>query len=97
VRFAGRCSWPGECFDSRPGTLEHFLTERYCFYSPSERGNVYRGEIHRHPWSLQRTEAEVESLAMTAQVGFALQVMKPLLHFSRRLDTLAWLPRRVDA
>jgi uncharacterized protein YqjF (DUF2071 family) len=97
ARFAGRY-WPlGEPFNPRPGTLEHFLTERYCLYSASERGNVYRGDIHHHPWPLQRAEAEAESLAMTEQIGVALPGMKPLLHFSRRLDTLAWSPRRVDA
>jgi uncharacterized protein YqjF (DUF2071 family) len=97
ARFAGRY-WPlGKPFNSRLRTLEHFLTERYCLYSASERGNVYRGDIHHHPWPLQRAEAEVESLAMTTQIGVALPDMTPLLHFSRRLDTLAWPPRRVDA
>jgi uncharacterized protein YqjF (DUF2071 family) len=95
ARFAGRY-WPvGEPFNSRPGTLEHFLTERYCLYSVSERGNVYRGDIHHHPWPLQPAEAEVVSLAMTEQIGVALPEMKPVLHFSRSLDTLAWPPQRI--
>ncbi len=93
ARFAGRYRPVGESFNSRPGTLEHFLTERYCLYSG--RGNVYRGEIHHHPWPLQRAEAEVESLAMTEQMGVTLPKTEPLLHFSRRLDTLAWPPRRM--
>jgi uncharacterized protein YqjF (DUF2071 family) len=95
ARFAGRYRPVGEPFGSRPGTLEHFLTERYCLYSAGGRGNVYRGDIHHHPWPLQRAEAEVESLAMTEQMGVTLPETEPLLHFSRRLDTLAWPPRRV--
>jgi uncharacterized protein YqjF (DUF2071 family) len=87
----------GELLNSSPGTLEHFLTERYCLYSASERGNVYRGDIHHHPWPLQRAEAGIESLAMPAQIGVALPERDPLLHFSRRLDTLAWTPRRIRA
>ena len=97
AQFAGRYRPVGEPFNSRPGTLEHFLTERYCLYSASERGNAYRGDIHHHRWPLQRAEAEVESLTMTAQIGVALPETEPLLHFSRRLDTLAWPPRRVAA
>ena len=97
AQFAGRYRPVGELFNSSPGTLEHFLTERYCLYSASERGNVYRGDIHHHPWPLQRAEAAIESLAMTAQIGVALPEREPLLHFSRRLDTLAWTPRRIRA
>jgi uncharacterized protein len=95
ARFAGRYRPVGDPFNSRPGTLEHFLTERYCLYSVSGRGNVYRGDIHHHPWPLQRAEVEIESLAMTEQIGVALPKMEPILHFSSRLDVLAWPPKRV--
>ena len=97
ARFAGRYRPVGEPSNARPGTLEHFLTERYCLYSASERDRVYRGDIHHHPWPLQRAEAEVESLAMTEQIGVALPEREPLLHFSRRQDTLAWPPRRIGS
>ncbi len=95
ARFAGRYRPVGEPFNSRPGTLEHFLTERYCLYSASKKGNVYHGDIHHHPWPLRRAEAEIQSLAMTEQIGVALPEMEPLLHFSKRLDVLAWPPRRI--
>ncbi len=32
----------------QPGSLEHWLTERYCFYT-RHRGRIYRGEIHHRP------------------------------------------------
>lgn len=95
ARFAGRYRPVGDRFHSRPGTLEHFLTERYCLYAVDGRGNVFRGDIHHHPWPLRRAELEVESLAMTEQIGVALPHSEPLLHFSKRLDTLAWPPRRI--
>ena len=95
ARFAGRYRPVGDPSNSRPGTLEHFLTERYCLYSASKRGNVYRGDIHHHPWPLRRTELETGSLAMTEQIGVELPEMEPLLHFSKRLDVLAWPPQRI--
>ncbi len=95
ARFAGRYRPVGDPFNSRPGTLEHFLTERYCLYSADKRGKVRRGDIHHHPWPLQEAEAEIESLAMTEQIGVTFPRTEPILHFSRRLDTLAWFPRRV--
>jgi uncharacterized protein YqjF (DUF2071 family) len=95
ARFAGRYRPMGEPFNSHPGMLEHFLTERYCLYSAGGTGNVYRGDIHHHRWPLQRAEAEVQSLTMTEQIRVTLPQTEPLLHFSRRLDTLAWSPRRI--
>jgi uncharacterized protein len=97
ARFAGRYRPVGDPFNARPGTLEHFLTERYCLYSASGRGAVYRGEIHHHPWPLRGAEIEVESLAMTEQIGVVLPRTEPLLHFSSRLDVLAWPARRIDS
>jgi uncharacterized protein YqjF (DUF2071 family) len=95
AQFVGRYRPVGEPFNSRPGTLEHFLTERYCLYSADKKGGVYRGDIHHHPWPLQRAKIEIGSLVMTEQIGVVLPETEPLLHFSERLDVLAWLPRRV--
>jgi uncharacterized protein len=36
ARFTGRYRPVGGPFNSRPGTLERFLTERYCLYSASK-------------------------------------------------------------
>jgi uncharacterized protein YqjF (DUF2071 family) len=92
-----------ERFDSRPGTLEHFLTERYCLYSAgateraSGSGRVRRGDIHHRLWPLQGAEIEVEELEMTAQIGLALPDTEPTVHYARRLDVAAWPPKRIDA
>ena len=95
AEFAARYGPSGEPFESGPGTLENFLTERYCLYAADKRGNVSRGDVHHHLWPLQPAEAEVEKIAMTEQIGVTLPRTDPLLHFSERLDVLAWLPRRI--
>ena len=95
AEFAARYRPVGELSETRPGTLESFLTERYCLYAADAAGNVYRGDIHHHPWPLQPAEAEVEKLTMTEQIGVALPETGPVLHFSERLDVLAWSPRRI--
>jgi uncharacterized protein len=46
-------------------------------------------------WPLQPAEAEVGTLAMTQQIGLKLPQTAPILHFSKRLDVLAWPPCRV--
>ncbi len=99
ARFVGRYRATGERFDSRPGTLENFLTERYCLYSAGVGGNgrVRRGDIHHRMWPLQSAEVEVEELEMTARIGVSLPDTKPVLHYASRLDIVAWPPRGIDS
>jgi uncharacterized protein YqjF (DUF2071 family) len=85
----------GEVFEPKNGTLEHFLTERYCLYAAASRGRLYRGEIQHPPWRLQVAEAEFGWNSMSEAAGFTLPLEKPLLHFSRRQDMVAWAPHRI--
>jgi uncharacterized protein YqjF (DUF2071 family) len=85
----------GEAYRSQPGSLEHWLTERYCLYSANRRGVVWRGEIDHAAWPLQSAEAEIEEHTMTAQIGLATPAARPVLHFARRLDVIAWWPERI--
>ena len=36
-----------------PGTLEHFLIERYLLYSQSHSGQLLRGQVHHAPYPLR--------------------------------------------
>ena len=93
--FVARYGPSGRPFESGPGSIESFLTERYCLYSADGRNNVRRGEIHHQMWPLQPAEVEVRTLAMTQQIGLKPPETEPILHFSKRLDVLAWLPRKI--
>ena len=81
----------------RPGTLEHWLTERYCLYTTDRRGRLYQGEIHHLPWPLQTAEAEIHTNTLARAAGFDLPEVAPLLHFARRLDVILWPLRRLEA
>ena len=76
-----------------PGTLAHWLTERYCLYAV-HRDVVYRGEIHHASWPLQDASAQIEVNSMAAAAGISLPDTKPLLHFSKRQDVLVWPLRK---
>lgn len=78
------------------GTLEHWLTERYCLYTISGR-SLYRGEIHHRPWPLEDAEAEIESNTMAAAAGIALPRSRPLLNFAKRLEVLIWPLKKISA
>lgn len=77
-----------------PGTLTHWLTERYSLYTVGRDDESLIGEIHHDPWPLQPAEAQFEVNDMAAAAGFQLPDTTPLLHFARRLDVLVWPLRR---
>jgi uncharacterized protein YqjF (DUF2071 family) len=74
-----------------PGTLEHWLTERYCLYTVDRRGAILRAEIHHPPWPLQPATATFDENTMPP-AGVQLPALEPLLHFARRQDVLIWPP-----
>jgi uncharacterized protein len=84
----------GECFHAQPGTLEHFLTERYCLYAGPGDLALSRGEIHHAPWSLQAASAEFVENSMASGLGVAF-AGAPLLHFSKLQEVVVWAPRPV--
>jgi uncharacterized protein YqjF (DUF2071 family) len=94
AELEGRYRGAGKFFQAQPGTLAHFLTERYCLYS-SSKGRVYRGEIHHPPWLLQQAEAQLIQNSMAEAAGLRLPAEMPLLHFARRQDMVAWAPQRI--
>ena len=85
----------GPRFEAEPGTLEHFLVERYCLYTVTEAG-VHRGEIHHPPWQIQAAHAEIEENTMARPIGLELPG-EPLLHLARRQDVVFWRLERVGA
>jgi uncharacterized protein YqjF (DUF2071 family) len=95
--FRARYRPTGDAFRSQPGSLEAWLTERYCLYTVDPKGKVYRGEIHHVPWPLQPAEAEIEVNTMTEPYGIHLPDTKPLLHFARRIETIEWAIKKLGA
>lgn len=95
VRFAARYHPTSDPYESRPGTLEHWLTERYCLYASSPAGRLYRAEVHHHPWPLQHADAEITRNELPASHGLELSGPPTLVHFSRRINVVAWSPEPV--
>ena len=86
----------GSPYRAKPGTLDHWLTARYCLYAADRGQRVWRGEIDHTPWPLQQAEANVSVCQMTAPLGIELPPCAPLLHFARKLEVVAWSLEKVD-
>jgi uncharacterized protein YqjF (DUF2071 family) len=97
VAFRARYAPTGAPYAAAAGSLEHFLTERYCLYARSPRGEILRAEVHHQPWPLQPAEAEIERNDLLAPHGLRAPGPPALLHFSRRIDVVVWPLDRVAA
>jgi uncharacterized protein YqjF (DUF2071 family) len=84
--FCARYRGDGDLFHAEPGSLEHFLTERYCLYT-EDGGRLYRAEIHHPPWDLQHGEAQID---LNTMAPVKLPDEEPHVLFSPRQDMVAW-------
>jgi uncharacterized protein YqjF (DUF2071 family) len=92
ARFDGRYRPTGEPFVAAPGTLDHWLTERYCLFTVHKSGKTEQLDVHHAAWTLSRAEATITVNSMADPLGIGLPAEQPLLHYSQRQDTVAWLP-----
>ena len=95
---AGLAAWYRPTSDpylSRAGSLEHFLTERYCLYARRPDGSLWRNEVHHAPWPLQKAEAGIETNTMFAFHGLHVEGPPAFLHYAHRIDVVVWDAERV--
>lgn len=91
AELRGRYRPSGERFNAVEGSIEYFLTERYCLYTLDEGRRLHRADIHHPPWPLQRAEASFAVNTMAAGFGLPLDAQPgPLLHYAERQDVLIW-------
>ena len=92
ARFEATYEGVGRASTPAAGTLEYFLTERYCLYQLGHTGAPYRMDIHHPPWPVQRAHAAIAVNTMLDVHGLTPIDPSPLLHFAKRQDMVAWAP-----
>ncbi|TWT77791.1 hypothetical protein Pla123a_15870 [Posidoniimonas polymericola] len=90
--FAAEYRPTSDPFEATPGTLEHWLTERYCLYAPRPDGGMTRTEVHHVPWPLQHAEATIMENSMAAPHGVDCAGPPATLHYAERIDVAVWSP-----
>ncbi len=80
-----------------PGTLEHFLAERYLLYA-RRNGSFYRGQVHHVPYPLQSAKVHKLEETMLAAAGvFKLHHdNEPLVHYASEVDVLIYQLHRLS-
>lgn len=83
------------CFHAAPGSLAHWLTERYCLYTTNTKGQLYRGDIHHLPWPLQKADLDIHENTLTPSFGLTHEPAPSLISFTKRLEVLFWPLKKV--
>jgi uncharacterized protein YqjF (DUF2071 family) len=68
-----------------PGTLEHFLAERYLLYTKASRG-LLCGQVHHTPYPLQTAKVHELEETLVAAAGIEHGPEAPLAHYARGVD-----------
>jgi len=69
-----------------PGTLEHFLAERYVLYADTGKGTLRRGRVYHTPYPLQTAEVPAWEESLLAAAGIPRPAGEPLAHYASGVD-----------
>jgi uncharacterized protein YqjF (DUF2071 family) len=83
--YAVRATPEGTIQSAQPGTLEHFLVERYILYA-CKKTDLYQGCVHHSPYPLQRANLHSLDETLLAAAGFVRPQTAPLVHFAAGVD-----------
>lgn len=78
---------------AKPGTLEHFLVERYILYAGSGE-RVYMGRVHHTPYLLQTAHLLSLEENLVAATGIRRPDETPLAHYASAVDADVYPLRR---
>lgn len=96
-KFTARYTSKAQIKISSKETLENWLTERYRLYTRTAFGQIAYSDIHHDPWPLQEAEVEITSNTMHLTVpSLSTLEGKPLVHFAKRLEVVAWPLKKLE-
>lgn len=78
-----------------PGTLEHFLAERYYLYTTDGRGRLYRAQVHHPPYPLRHATVKIEQESILAAAGINCPGSPDHVLFSPGVDVEVFSLERV--
>ena len=91
-RFQATYRPTGEVSLAEPGSLDAWLTERYCLYAEAPGGALKRTEVHHVQWPLQPAEAEIAEMTLLEPLGLSAEGPPATLHFASRVDVVVFPP-----
>ena len=76
----------GPVSHAQPGTIEHFLIERYILYTVDEQRQLHRARVHHQPYPVQRAEAPLVDETLIWAAGIKRPEHPALRHYAREVN-----------
>ena len=94
LAFAATYGPDGDPYRPDPGTVEHFLVERYSYFTEGPDGGIRYADISHEPWTLRPGTWNVSTNTIFETNGFEQPESDPLLSYSDGLPVSATASRR---
>lgn len=78
-----------------PGTLEHFLVERYILYAEDDERQLYRARVHHRPYEVHRAEVPLLEETLIWAAGVKRPDVVELRHYSPGVDVKVYPLQKV--
>ena len=79
------CAYTGPPNPAKPGTLDHFLIERYTLYT-EKSGTLMRGRVYHTPYPVQPAKVSSVKEDMIAAAGIKRPDVAPLVHYASEVS-----------
>lgn len=76
----------GSAGPAAPGTLEHFLVERYILYSQDDARRLHRARVHHQPYPVQRAEVSELEETLVWAAGIKRAEAPAYRHYAREVN-----------
>jgi uncharacterized protein len=84
-----RLSISGQTFSAEKGTLDEWLTERYCLFN-RKGGRYLRTDIHHKKWKLLQAEGRTAETAFIPPELKGTAAETPIFHYSKSQTAYIW-------
>ena len=95
VAFDATYGPSGDRTETEPGTLAHFLTERYRYYTEAPDGSIRYADIQHEPWPVYDADVEIAENTLFEANGFASPETDPVHLYSPGVETIASRSKRI--
>jgi uncharacterized protein len=90
------CPMEGIVSQADPGTIEHFLIERYILYTTDDAHHLHRARVHHQPYPIQRAEVLDLEETMIRAAGIRRSESHPLRHYASEVNVKIYALERCD-
>jgi uncharacterized protein YqjF (DUF2071 family) len=84
----------GPITHAAPGTLDHFLVERYLLYAVDDEHNLHRARVSHQPYPIERVNVLELGETLVWAAGIKRPESAPIRHYSREVNVKIYPPEK---